>query len=67
MPLVETKEDMRKRLGRSPDHADAHALAFHIPRAYVLSRAATATPVSVVLGGSDLPHYAYDEDYYDDD
>lgn len=60
MPQVESKEDMKKRLHRSPDHGDAVALAFWVPIA--LRSVQSVAPVSVV--SSVAPHWA--ADWYDE-
>jgi phage terminase large subunit len=65
-PLVESKEDMRKRIKRSPDEADSVALSFYIsPGARSIDGAAHA--LSIETETRDRPHYAYEEGGDDDE
>lgn len=63
-PLVEKKEDMVKRLKRSPDYADSAALAFYLPPAVQAAGAGMAVPVSVE---SDHSPYPDEEQYQEED
>lgn len=59
-PVIESKDEFRKREGRSPDDADAYCLAYYVPAAEHAQGVAVGGPVA---SGSVFVDYEEDDDY----
>jgi len=57
--LLEPKDKVKQRIGRSPDHADALALTFYVPRVFTRTQVVLLGSAGEIFRGIDAPFGTY--------